>query len=115
MEAFEMLLKKGLLNVFCLLNAVDMVQTLSFLRMGIESNPYVIYYPYLWFPLKFLFTFGFPIGLHQLDVYLDEKEDEGFFSFLESLVGLMYFMVLVADLFFLSVVLRNISILGRLF
>ena len=113
METFEMLLKKGLLYVFCILNAIDLVQTLSFLRMGIESNPYVIYYHYLWFPLKFLFTFGLPIGLYQLDVYLNEKEDEGFFSFLESLVGLMYFMVLVADFFFLYVVLRNISILGR--
>ena len=113
METFEMFLKKGLLYVFCLLNSIDMVQTLSFLRMGIESNPYAVYYPYLWFPLKFFFTFGFPLGLYQLDVYLDEKEDEAFYDFLKTLVGLIYFMVLVADVFFLSLVLRNMSILGR--
>ena len=114
METFERILKKSLLYVFCLLNAVDIAQTLSFLRMGIESNPFAVYYPYIWFPLKFLFTFGLPLGLYQLDVYLDEKEDEGFYDLLKSLVGLTYLMVLVADAFFLFVVLRNMSILGRL-
>ena len=114
METFERILKKSLLYVFCLLNAVDIAQTLSFLRLGIESNPFAVYYPYIWFPLKFLFTFGLPLGLYQLDVYLDKKEDEGFHNFLKSLVGLTYLMVLVADAFFLFVVLRNMSILGRL-
>lgn len=110
----ERVLKKGLLYVFCLLNAIDMAQTVSFLRMGIESNPYAVFYPYLWFPLKFLFAFGLPVGLYQLDIYLDEKEDEGFYGFLKSLVGLTYFMILVANIFFLSIVLRNMAILGRL-
>ena len=114
METFERILKINLLYVFCLLNAIDMAQTLSFLRLGIESNPFAVYYPYIWFPLKFLFTFGLPLGLYQLDVYLDKKEDEGFHNFLKSLVGLTYFMVLIADIFFFSVVLRNMSILGRL-
>lgn len=63
---------------------------------------------------KFLFTFGLPLGLYQLDAYLDKREDEGFHDLLRFLVGLTYLMVLVADAFFLSVVLRNRSILGRL-
>jgi len=114
MESFERLLKRSLLYVFCLLNAIDMVQTSSFLRMGMESNPYAVYYPHLWFPLKFLFTFGLPLGLYQLDIYLEKKEDEGIYTFLKSLVRLTYFMVLLADVFYLSVVMRNMSILGRL-
>lgn len=103
-----------MLYIFCLLNAIDMAQTISFLRMGIESNPYAVYYPYLWFPLKFIFTFGLPLGLYKLDVYLEEKEDEGFYNFLRTLTGLTYFMTLIADIFFLYVVLRNITILGRI-
>lgn len=114
METFERILKRSLLYMFCLLNAIDMAQTFSFLRLGTESNPFAVFYPYIWFPLKFLFTFGLPLGLYQLDVYLDKKEDEGSHNFLKSLVGLTYFMVLIADIFFLSVVLRNMSILGRL-
>jgi len=114
METFERILKKSLLYVFCLLNAIDLAQGLSFLRMGIESNPYAVYYPHLWFLLKFLFTFGLPLGLYRLDVYLDEKKDEGFYNFLNSSVRLTYFAVLIADVFFLFIVLRNTSILGRL-
>lgn len=114
METLEGILKRNLLYIFCLLNAIDMVQTVSFLRMGIESNPYAVYYPHLWFPLKFLVTFGLPIGLYKLDVYLEEKEDEGFYDFLRTFVGLTYFIILIADVFFLYVVLRNISILGRI-
>lgn len=114
METLEGILKRNLLYIFCLLNAIDMVQTVSFLRMGIESNPYAVYYPHLWFPLKFLVTFGLPIGLYKLDVYLEEKEDEGFYDFLRTFVGLTYLIILIADVFFLYVVLRNISILGRI-
>jgi len=114
METFEALLKKGLLYAFCFLNAIDLAQTLTFVRMGIERNPYAAYYPYIWFPLKFLFTFGLPIGIYQLDVYLDKKESNGVHDFLRYLLGFTYFMILVADIFFFSVVLRNMSILGRL-
>lgn len=113
METFERILKQGLLYVFCLLNAIDLAQTLSFIRMRIESNLFAVYYPHLWFPLKFLFTFGLPIGLYQLDLYLNKKGSEEFSSFLSSLIGFAYFMVLVADIFFLSVVLRSMSLLGR--
>jgi len=118
MESFEKLLKLGVLYTFCLLNAVDLVQTLSFLRMGIEANPLVVSYPHLWFPLKLALTFGLPFGLYHLDLYLtrkEEAEDEnGVFSFVKGLVGLVYFVVLAADVFFLSLVLRNMSILSRL-
>lgn len=114
MENFERILKMSLLYVFCLLNAIDMAQTLSLLRMGIESNPYAVFYPYLWFPLKFLFAFGLPLGLYQLDVYLDKKEDVESYNLLRSFLGPIYLIILIADVFFLSVVLRNMSILGRL-
>jgi hypothetical protein len=114
MEAFESFIKKGLLYFFCLLNTLDMAQTISFLRVRMESNPYAVNYPYIWFPLKILLAFGLPIGLYQLDIYLDEKGEEGFFNFLRSLVAFTYLTVLVADIFFLYVVLRNISILGGL-
>jgi len=119
MENFERLLKAGLLYSFCLLNAIDFVQTLTFLERGIEGNLFVVYYPHLWFPLKLAFTFGLPIGLHRLDLYLTKKEEAGDRNgattpFLRTLVGLTYFMVLVADVFFLTLVLRSMSILGRL-
>jgi len=111
-EYFEKLLKLGLLSTFSLLNAIDLVQTLSFLKMGIEGNPFVVQYPYLWFPLKLALTFGFPIGVFQLDLYLTKKDDEGIVSRLRSLVNLVYLTVVLADVFFLFLVLRNMSILG---
>jgi len=110
MEYFEKLLKLGLLYTFCFLNAIDFVQTLAFLRMGVEGNLFVVYYPYLWFPLKFVLAFGFPIGLYQLDLYLTKREDEGIISSLRSFVNLTYLIVLLADIFFLFLVLRNMSI-----
>jgi hypothetical protein len=111
---FEAVLKNILLYVFCLLNAIDMAQTLSFLRMGIESNPFAVQYPQLWFLFKFIFTFGFPIGLYQLDLHLERKKDDEFHGFLKALVGLTYLSILFADGFFLFIVLRNMSTLGRL-
>lgn len=113
MEAFETLLKKSLLFIYCILNIVDMIQTVAFLEMGIESNFLAVHYPQLWFPFKFIFTFGFPIGLYKLDGYLEKKEDEGPYDMLRSLVGLLYLSVLVADVVYLSIVLNNMSIMGR--
>jgi hypothetical protein len=115
METFESLLKKGLLYMFCLLNAIDFAQTLTFVKWGIEKNPYAVYYPYIWFPLKLLFTFGLPLGIYQLDVYLEKRKNNGLQVFLRYLLGLTYLMILFADIFFLFVVLRNMAILGRLF
>jgi len=108
-------LKVVLLLTFWLLNIIDMVQAVSLLRLGLESNPYVVFYPHLWFPFKFFFTFGFPIGLYKLDAYLDRREDGDFSRFLESVVGLLYVAFLLADMFYLFVVLRNMSTLGSLF
>lgn len=106
----EVLIKICLLYFFSLLNAIDLAQTFHFLRLGIESNPFAVHYPQLWFLLKFAFTFGLPIGLHRLDTYLDEKEEGGaFYDFLKSLLLLLYFTVLLADIFYLGVVLRNMS------
>jgi len=112
MEYFEKLLKLGVLYTFSFLNAIDLVQTLSFLRMGIEGNSFVVYYPYLWFPLKCVLAFGLPIGVYQLDLYLTQKEDRGIISSLRSFVDLAYLIVLFADIFFFFLVLRNMSILG---
>jgi len=112
MEYFEKLLKLGVLYAFCFLNAIDLVQTLSFLRMGIEGNPFVVYYPYLWFPLKFVLAFGLPIGLYQLDLYLTKKENGSVICSIRPFVDLFYLTLLVADIFFLFLVLRNMSILG---
>lgn len=95
MERFEILLKIGLLYVFSLLNAIDIAQTLHFLRLGIESNPFAVCYPQLWFLLKFVFTFGLPIAVYRLHVYLKESEDGGFHDFLKSLLLLLYFTVLL--------------------
>jgi len=114
MDMFEKLVKTALLYAFCFLNAIDMVQTLAFLRLGIEGNLFVVYYPQLWFVLKFVFTFGLPVGLYRLDVYLEPKEDEGFFSYLKKFVAFVYLIVFFADIYYLSLVMRNISILGRL-
>lgn len=107
--------KGVLLLTFGVLNIIDMVQAVSLLRLGRESNPYAVFYPHLWFPFKFILTIGFPIGLYKLDAYLDRREDGDFSRFLESVVGLMYAAFLLADVFYLFVVLRNMSTLGSLF
>jgi len=114
MDALERIIKTAVLSAFCFLNVIDMVQTLNFLRMGIEGNFFVVYYPQLWFLLKFLFTFGLPVGLYRLDSYLEAREDEGAFAFLNKFVAVVYIIVFFADIFYLSIILRNISILGRL-
>jgi len=114
MDMLEKLLKMSLLYAFCFLNAVDMVQTLAFLRMGIEGNLLVVYNPQLWFLAKFIFAFGLPLGIYRLDVFLESKEDEGFFSYLKWLVIFVYVSVFLADIFYLSLVWRNTSLLGRL-
>ena len=110
MKRSEKFIKITLLSVFCVLNVIDMIQTLAALRMGIEGNPFVVYFPELWFPLKFVLAFGFPIGLYQLDLYLTRREDESIISSLRLFVDLTYLIVLLADIFFLFLVLRNMSI-----
>jgi hypothetical protein len=114
MKTFETLLKRGLLYVFSLLNAIDMVQTMSFLKLGIESNQFAVYYPNLWFILKIVFTFGLPVGLFKLDTYLQAKKNGDTHDFLKSLVSLLYLTIIFADIYFLVIVSRNISILGRI-
>jgi len=113
MGPFETILKISILSVFCVLNTIDMIQTIFFIRIGIESNALAVNYPYLWFPFKVIFAFGFPIGLYKLDAYLDKKEDEGSYDILRSLVGILYLSVIVADIVYFSIVLRNMSVLVR--
>lgn len=108
-------LKAALFLIFCLLNFIDMVQAVPLLRLGLESNPYVVLYPHLWFPFKFTLTITFPIGLYKLDAYVNKREEGDVTKFLESVVGLLYVTVLLADVFYLFVVLRNMSALGSLF
>lgn len=114
METIGTILKKGLLFAYCFLNTIDMLQSVSFLRMGIESNPLAVHYPQIWFPFKFIFTFGFPVGLYKLDVYLEKKGDEDSYDLWRTLVGLLYLSILAADIIYFFIVLRNMSILGRL-
>jgi len=114
MDSFEKLIKITLLSAFSLLNAVDMIQTVTFLRLRIEGNLFAVNYPQLWFLLKIVLTFGLPLGLYLLDVYLETKEDDGFFSYLKGFVSLAYILIFFADIFFLALVLRNIAILRRL-
>ena len=103
------------LFTFSLLNAIDLVQTISFLKMGIESNLFAVYYPEIWFPLKFAFTFGLPICLLKLDNYSRKREyNSQTLNFLDLSVMVMYIIILIADLFYIQLVLRNISILGRI-
>jgi len=64
--------------------------------------------------LKAAFAFGLPLGLYRLDAYLDGKADEGLLSYLNGLVNVVYVMILFADVFFLTLVLKNSHILGRL-
>lgn len=113
MHTFEKLLKLISLAVFSFLNALDMVQTAAFLKMGLEGNPLVLNDPQLWFALKFAFTFGMPTGLYVLDVYTEVMEHAAFLRYLRAFIALSYLAIAWADIFFLSLVLRNISILGR--
>jgi len=99
--------------VFSLLNAVDMAQTVYFLRLGIESNPFAVFSPELWFLGKFVFTFLFPAGLYRLDVSLDWEQREGLRDFLRYLVVISYLSVLAATVFFFFVVSRNMTTLRR--
>lgn len=112
MDTFEKLIKSVILFFFCLLNAIDMVQTVAFLRMGIEGNIFVVYYPQLWFVLKFVFAFGLPSGLYYLDAYVQAKEDEGFYTHLGRFIDIMYVIIVFADIFYLQLVMRNTKILG---
>jgi hypothetical protein len=52
MEKLQTLFKTSLLVTFSLLNVIDLVQTISFLRAGAESNSFAVNYPYLWIPLS---------------------------------------------------------------
>jgi len=117
MDMFEKLVKTTLLSVFCFLNAVDMVQTLAFIRMGIEGNLFVVHYPLLWAVLKASFTFGLPPILYLVDVYLNEKtdeDDESLFWYMKRFITMFYVIIFLADIYFLLLVSKNISILGRL-
>jgi len=89
-----------------------MIQTLAALKMGIEGNPFVVYFPQLWFPLKFVFAFGLPLGLYRLDVYLKSRKTEGFLSFLKWFVLLVYISIFFADLLYASLVSSNMPLLG---
>jgi len=114
MGIFERLVKSALLLAFTLLNVIDMVQTTAFLRMGIEGNLFAVHYPLLWFILKASFAFGLPVGLSLLDIYLDDKDDEGCHPLLEQLVSALYIIVFLADVVFLLQVSKNTAVLGRL-
>jgi len=114
MKKSEKLIKIVLLSAFCILNIIDMIQTLAFLRMGIESNPFVVNYPSLWFPLKIAFTFGLPLGLYRLDVYLKSRQSEGFLSYLKWFVILTYASIILADILYVVLVFGNMYILGSL-
>jgi len=113
-KKLEKLIKITLLSAFCIVNAIDMIQTFAFLRMGIESNSFAVNYPSLWFPLKIALTFGLPLGLYRLDVYLKSRKSEGFLWYLKWFVILTYASILLADILYARLILRNMSILGRL-
>jgi len=114
MEKAKKALKICLLFVFCLLNTIDVIQTISFLETGTESNRFAVNNPYVWFTLKLIFTFGFPAGLYLLDIHLENREDGDFYGFLRSIIALAYLTVLFADIFYLSIILKNMARLGRL-
>jgi len=112
MKKSEKLIKIALLSAFCVLNVADMLQTLTFLKMGIEGNPLVVYHPQLWFPLKFAFAFGLPLGLYHLDVYLKSRKSEGFLSHLRWFVRLVYISIFFADILYGLLVFRNMPVLS---
>jgi len=113
MDTFEKLIKTLVLFAFSLLNAIDMVQTIAFLQMGIEGNILAVSYPQLWFALKATFAFALPIGIYYVDAYLETKEDEGWYSYLDRFVDFVYVIVFFANIYYLQLVVRNTRILGR--
>ncbi|UCD96200.1 MAG: hypothetical protein JSV35_06825 [Candidatus Bathyarchaeota archaeon] len=115
LSKLETLLKTPVLVTFAFLNTIDLLQSITLLRIGIESNPFAVKTPFLWLMVKAAFTFGFPIGLFLLDVILARKEDSELVRFLRSFSTIGYITLIMADAFYLSVVLRNTSRLGRLF
>jgi len=108
MEKLETLFKTSLLVAFSLLNTIDLVQTISFLKAGVESDLFAVEYPYLWIPLKFVLIVGFPLALYKLDVYVRGKTDDSRW-FWRALLTVTYFAVLMADLYFLLVIIHNVS------
>ena len=108
MEKLETLFKASLLVTFSLLNGIDLIQTISFLRAGVESDSFAVDYPYLWILLKFVLILGFPLVLYKLDVYVRGKADDSHW-FLRAVLTVTYFAVLMADLYFLLVVIHNVS------
>jgi len=113
MDTFEKLIKASVLFVFSLLNAIDMVQTTAFLQRGIEGNIFAVSYPQLWFALKAAFAFALPIALYYIGDYLDTKEDEGLYLYLDRFVDFVYVIVFFANIYYLQLVIRNTRILGR--
>jgi len=113
MDTFEKLIKAFVLFVFSLLNAIDMVQTMDFLQMGIEGNILAVSYPQLWFALKAAFAFALPITLYYIDAYLETKEDEGLYAYLDRFVDFVYVIVFFANIYYLQLVMKNTRILGR--
>jgi len=98
MQVFEKLGKIVLLSAFCFLNAVDLIQT-------VQGNPWS------WLILKIALTFGLPLGLYRLDVYLKSIESRGFFTILRWFVILTYVSVFIADILYSLLVLRRMSLL----
>lgn len=115
MKQYLKIIKLALLFMFSLVNAIDAAQTLTFIQMGIEVNIFTMDYPQIWLALKLIFTFGLPIGLYRLDVYLSTKPKEGFLSTLRWFVLLTYASVFLADILYLQLIIRNMTFLGRLF
>jgi len=117
MDILEKLIKAFVLLIFSLLNAIDMVQTTAFLKMGIEGNILAVSYPQLWFALKAAFAFALPTALYYiddyLDTYLETKKDEGLYAYLDRFVDFVYVMVFFANIYYLQLVIRNTRILGR--
>ena len=113
MDTFEKLIKAFVLFVFSLLNAIDMVQTIAFLQMGIEGNIFAVSYPQLWFGLKAAFAFALPVALYYIDDYLETKEDEGLYTYLGRFVDFVYVIIFFANIYYLQLVVRNTRILGR--
>ena len=114
MDTFEKLIKTIALLVFSLLNVIDMVQTMAFLQMGIEGNILAISHPQLWFALKAAFAFALPVGLFYIDAYLETKEDEGLYAYMNRFVDSVYIIVFFANIYYLQLVMKNTRILGRL-
>ncbi len=111
----ETFVKMPVLVTFSLLNTIDMLQSVSLLRMGIESNPFAVRMPIFWFILKATFSYVFPVALFLFDINLASRQDTELVRFLKSVSHLIYIMIIMADVFYLSIVLQNMSRLGRLY